>query len=51
MTARSLGVLRVSRSPLIFAATLVLTIAATPASGSQPRIRPVRDAPETPSVP
>jgi hypothetical protein len=37
MTTRSLGLLYVCRSPLIVAATLLLTFAATPTSGSQPK--------------
>ena len=37
MTTRSLGLLYVFRSPLIVAATLLLTFAATPTSGSQPK--------------
>ena len=37
MTTRSLGLLYVSRSWLIVAATLLLAFAATPTSGSQPK--------------
>ena len=37
MTTRSLGLLHVFRSRLIVAATLLLTLAATPTSGSQPK--------------